>query len=378
MGVTDQWTEQTLLRLLDLIASLRSPQVAPTELAAQPQREKSQQPVVDDSAFWQEMADGDEAFGQWLTQHAPREQWPHIGAEWLRWIVSESGASCGTATLPAGPKGYATFRDTREVCQRALMSSAKAALDIREAFQDFEQSRADVARQLAYDMAYGLSHELNNPLANIASRARLLAEEEPDGRKQQLLSAIVDQAMRGCEMIADLMLFARPPVPAVESINLVQVMREVSCRARPWISARELTLSVELPELALYLVADPYSVREAIWAVLRNAIEAARSTLFVGLHTAKRHDDKHLSPGSHSLVVVLRISDDGAGLTDHAREHAFHPYFSGREAGRGLGLGLSKVARVMQSTGGYATIENTPAGGCEVCLVWPQTASTGT
>lgn len=370
--MTDRWTEQTLLRLLDLIASSRSLDPAPVSFEAKLPPEHPQGPVADDGSLWQELAEGDAAFGQWLTLHAPREQWPRIGAQWLQWIVAESGTSCGTTTLPAAANGNAASRDTKEVCQSALVASAKAALEVREALQNLEQTTANIARELAYDMAYGLSHELNNPLANIASRARLLAEEEPDKRKQQLLTAIVDQAMRGCEMIADLMLYARPPVPAAESIDLVQLLRDVSCRALPWISARGVTLSVEHPETAVLLMADPNALREVLWAVLRNAIEAARSTIFMGLNSATEHDAQHLSLGNGSPVLVLRISDDGAGLTDHARAHAFHPYFSGREAGRGLGLGLSKVARVMQSIGGYATIENSPAGGCEVCLVWPQ------
>ena len=61
------------------------------------------------------------------------------------------------------------------------------------------------------ELAYGASHEINNPLANIAARAQTLLEDEPDPERRRKLTAIHRQAMRAHEMIADLMLFARPP-----------------------------------------------------------------------------------------------------------------------------------------------------------------------
>ncbi|PQO47752.1 histidine kinase dimerization/phospho-acceptor domain-containing protein, partial [Blastopirellula marina] len=60
-------------------------------------------------------------------------------------------------------------------------------------------------------LAYGASHEINNPLANIASRAQALLVDENDPDRRHELATIYAQAMRGHEMIADLMLFARPP-----------------------------------------------------------------------------------------------------------------------------------------------------------------------
>ena len=61
------------------------------------------------------------------------------------------------------------------------------------------------------ELAYGAGHEINNPLANIATRAQTLLQEETDPEKRRKLAAINAQAFRAHEMIADLMLFARPP-----------------------------------------------------------------------------------------------------------------------------------------------------------------------
>src|SRR6188508_1914643 len=74
-----------------------------------------------------------------------------------------------------------------------------------------------------YQFAYGLSHEINNPLANIATRAQSLLADEPDPERRRKLATIVQQAFRAHEMIADLMLFARPPTLRPESVDLARL-----------------------------------------------------------------------------------------------------------------------------------------------------------
>src|SRR6266576_2527019 len=76
---------------------------------------------------------------------------------------------------------------------------------------DFSTAVEAAKLQALYNFAYGLSHEINNPLANIATRAQTLLADEKDPDRRRKLATIVQQAFRAHEMIADLMLFARPP-----------------------------------------------------------------------------------------------------------------------------------------------------------------------
>ena len=76
---------------------------------------------------------------------------------------------------------------------------------------EFEQRLEREKLAALVEFAYGAGHEINNPLANIAARAQTLLEDEPDPERRRKLAAIRRQAMRAHEMIADLMLFARPP-----------------------------------------------------------------------------------------------------------------------------------------------------------------------
>src|SRR6266550_3062944 len=81
--------------------------------------------------------------------------------------------------------------------------------------------------QALYNFAYGLSHEINNPLANISARAQTLLIEEKDPDRRRKLATIVQQAFRAHEMIADLMLFARPPAMRTEAVDLGQLVDTV-------------------------------------------------------------------------------------------------------------------------------------------------------
>src|SRR6478609_7503495 len=74
--------------------------------------------------------------------------------------------------------------------------------------------------QALYNFAYGLSHEINNPLANISARAQTLLVDEKNPERRRKLATIVQQAFKAHEMIADLMLFARPPAMSPETVDL--------------------------------------------------------------------------------------------------------------------------------------------------------------
>lgn len=240
-----------------------------------------------------------------------------------------------------------------------MLDSRLKSLPTAQLDESCDGQRAQ-AESIAYEMAYGLSHELNNPLANIAGRARLLAEQESDPEKRQQLAIIVDQALRGCEMIADLMQFARPPAWQPTEVDLRPLVADMYERAKrsSRVALPNLVLDVDTHLASTNVKADKQALVEAVWSVLRNAIEAARANVHIRLSS----DDQWLK---------LCILDDGPGLSEKALELAFHPYFSGREAGRGLGLGLSKARRILSLCGGHVSLQNITPTGCQATISLP-------
>lgn len=217
-----------------------------------------------------------------------------------------------------------------------------------------------------YHFAYGLSHELNNPLANIATRAGMMMRDEVHPQRVRMLEAIVNHAMRGCEMLGDLMLVARPPVLHKQLTRLDELIGRVLARAEPWAQPFQVTMRAELASPRTLCV-DAAALTEALWAVLRNAIEAMPDGGEIVVRLSEQPADTCDTPAA----LCIEIADQGCGLSREALQHCFDPYYSGREAGRGLGLGLAKARRIVDLHGGQLTLANRPCGGCVARLVLP-------
>src|SRR6476659_8853252 len=102
---------------------------------------------------------------------------------------------------------------------------------------DFQERLEQEKLAALYQFAYGLSHEINNPLTNISARAQALLSGEKDPDRRRTLATIHSQALRAYEMIADLMLFARPPVPRLGEVGLRDVIDSV---VADWTAAAEV------------------------------------------------------------------------------------------------------------------------------------------
>jgi signal transduction histidine kinase len=220
------------------------------------------------------------------------------------------------------------------------------------------------------ELAYGASHEINNPLANIAARAQSLLADEPNPERRRKLSAIHRQALRAHEMISDLMLFARPPKLNRGQCHIGDVVKQVVAQYRNTAAERgiELNCSVDdepIPRLSL----DETQIAVAVVALVTNAIEAigASGSVQVAVRSAGTADER---------AVEIVVRDDGPGISPDVRPHIFDPFFSGREAGRGLGFGLSKCWRIVSDHGGEVIVAQSAGGGAEFTIRLPVDSAT--
>tara|TARA_R110002095_G_scaffold193294_1_gene171496 strand:- start:4223 stop:5434 length:1212 start_codon:yes stop_codon:yes gene_type:complete len=214
------------------------------------------------------------------------------------------------------------------------------------------------------EFAAGAGHEINNPVATIAGRVQMLLKEETDPERRRSLTTIGGQAYRVRDMIGDAMLFARPPVPQPTSLNLRATTEEVLVSLKDAISDSGIQISVEISDA------------HAIWAdevqckvVLSNLILNGLNVLEAGGHL--RIVSEEVAAGSN-FVLHIRVIDDGPGLTEQEREHLFDPFYSARQAGRGLGFGLSKCWRIISLHGGTIEAESNPDRGATFHLFWPR------
>jgi hypothetical protein len=223
------------------------------------------------------------------------------------------------------------------------------------------------------ELAYGASHEINNPLANISARAQTLLEEERDPERRRKLAAINSQALRAHEMIADMMLFARPPQPRLAPVELTALVAGQVAELASGAAAQATQLIFETSVEAIRITADRTQLAVAVRALCVNALEALASGGHIELAVHRQTAPTTQSEKLRNVreTVQITISDSGPGIPPAARRHLFDPFFSGREAGRGLGLGLSKCWRIVTAHGGRIDVDSSPVGGARFTITLP-------
>ncbi len=211
------------------------------------------------------------------------------------------------------------------------------------------------------EFAAGAGHEINNPLTVIAGRAQLFLHEETDPERRRALALVNSQAMRVYEMIADMMLFARPPQPSFAMVNVAKIVDEVSADIQAAAAQQETEFSRIGHAQPLEIEADATQLSVAIRALCQNSLEALGHGGCMEIEVQPCHEE-----------IVIRVKDNGPGITPEQRRHIFDPFYSARQAGRGLGLGLSKCWRIVTNHGGRIDVNSQPGQGAEFVITLPR------
>jgi two-component system, sensor histidine kinase RegB len=255
------------------------------------------------------------------------------------------------------------------------VSRARAALALRQQQVDEARERALRSEHLAAltTLAAGAAHELSTPLATIAVAARELERNadrlsqalprvEPLRDDAKLIRAEVDR----CQVILDGMSGRAPDGSASTARPLAP--EELAQLVRSRLTAeQQRRLRVEVaPGVATPSVAGAGMV-QAISSLLRNAFDASEPTSVVSLRFAQ------CGP-----MVRIEVHDRGTGLSPDVRRRAGEPFYTTKEAGRGLGLGLFLTRTFAERSGGtfhFDTTDGTaavleiPAGATDLTAV---------
>ncbi len=191
------------------------------------------------------------------------------------------------------------------------------------------------------EFAAGAGHELNNPLAVIVGRAQLLLGRTHDAETERSLRIILGQAQRTHRILRDLMFVARPPAPRPRACRPSEILRTCLSEFQEECDARGIRLCAEFEGGESPAWSDPESLGHLAEILLRNAIQATPSGGKVQVRSGVQGGD-----------LKWWFCDSGRGITAGEGAHLFDPFFCGRQAGRGLGLGLSRAGRIVAQAGG--------------------------
>jgi putative nucleotidyltransferase with HDIG domain len=246
----------------------------------------------------------------------------------------------------------------REQTVRMLESLAEASRQASEAREELLRKR-NLASVGA--MAAGAAHEINNPLAVISGRAQILAETEDDEKKRRALEIIAEQAERASDIISDLMSFARPPSARRLPTDLSVLVRKVVATQAERLADKNVTVAAEGCGESVVADIDGEQLGWALDELIANASYACQAGGRITVTLERDRDNNRLS---------LVVTDTGEGMDHDTLSKACNPFFSGRSAGRGRGLGLPKVQRIAEAHGAALRMDSAVGQGTSVRLLF--------
>ena len=205
-------------------------------------------------------------------------------------------------------------------------------------------------------LAAGIAHEINNPLASIASCAEGLQRRLDNGgttpeQQREYLQIIAKEAYRAHEITSRLLEFARSEPTAPVSFALPDLLREIDVLLEHQLRARSLKLESSCDPDVPPMRGNPSECKQVLLNLLYNAIDASPPDGTIRVSCRRERAD-----------VVLEVEDQGPGIAAGEMERIFDPFFTTKEPGKGTGLGLAIVHRIVESHGGRVEVENTGHG----------------
>lgn len=224
-----------------------------------------------------------------------------------------------------------------------------------------QESLQHTARVIAMgEMASTLAHELNQPLAAIASYAtgclnRLDGPEplEPTALRG-ILAKMAQQAQRAGQIIRRVHDFVRKAEPRLEVCSLDQVVLNAVGFIGPDARRRGVALELQVDQSGLKVEADPILLEQVVLNLVRNGIEAV-----TGLAKERRHLQVVISRQDHRAEV--QVIDNGGGISHEQAVNLFQPFFTTKSSGMGMGLNICRS--IVESHQGRLWFEPNPAGG---------------
>jgi two-component system, NtrC family, sensor kinase len=221
------------------------------------------------------------------------------------------------------------------------------------------------------EMATGLAHEINNPLATISAEQTNLGDEVaeldlPAGVRETLEEAIQRckrQVERCGNITAKMLQFGRKTDTALRATDVEPVLREIGQllerRARNSNVALILNVAPRLPPAWL----DANELEQVLANLVNNAVDAMDGGGTVTVSARKE--------GSH---ILLQVADDGSGIEPENLARIFQPFFTTKPVGQGTGLGLAVVYGIVQGWGGTIQAESKPGVGTTMSIRIPLAA----
>jgi signal transduction histidine kinase len=286
-------------------------------------------------------------------------------------IVSGAiGEEAAVAAMRAGARDYIMKGNLARLTPVIERELAESELRRERRQMEEETLRMGLQLQLAGrlaavgELAAGVAHELNNPLAAIQAFAQFLAENSTlDETTRRDVQTIYKEAQRASRITGNLLSFARRHKPEKESISINEIVaRSLELHAYQ-MKVNNIEVMVDAdPEIPMTM-ADSQQIHQVFVNLIRNAEQAM----------TEAHGRGTLRVETQAIGDMIRISfgDDGPGIPEDNLKGVFDPFFTTKGVGKGTGLGLSICYGIVQEHGGSLYVRSASGEGATFVVELP-------
>ncbi|MGO8761184.1 MAG: ATP-binding protein [Desulfobaccales bacterium] len=205
-----------------------------------------------------------------------------------------------------------------------------------------------------------VSHEIKNPLMVIGGLASQVERRLPDDpAAQEKLRIIQNEVKRLESFLGELRDFLRPVLPSKQEIDLNRVIRDVKALMGDAVEERGIHLETRLDPNLPPLEADPNQLEQVLLNLVKNALEATeeKGTIVV-------------SSGAKDGQVWFSVQDTGRGMAEDVQEKIFHPFYTTKD--KGTGLGLAVINKIVTDHHGTIMVDSVAGSGSTFTVRLPR------
>ena len=225
-----------------------------------------------------------------------------------------------------------------------------------------EQLRQSQKLEAIGQLAGGVAHDFNNLLTVIGGYSDLLLRRLPEDSQLRISVAEIKKASdRASNLTRQLLAFSRKQILQPKVLDLNGLVSELDKMLRRLIGEDIDLFTITEPRLAM-VKADPGQIDQVIMNLIVNARDAMPNGGRITIQTQNVTLTEEQAQQSVSFVpgdyVMLKVSDNGTGMSEDTMNRVFEPFFTTKSAGRGTGLGLSTVYGIVRQSGGHVSVES--------------------
>ncbi len=250
---------------------------------------------------------------------------------------------------------YKQISEKLEVSYEHLHEETRLLIEVEERLRQNQKLSA------LGEVSASVAHEIKNPLASIKGVSEILADEFGEEHPKKEFMDIMKNEINRLDMtVTDMLKSIKSPVKKrmVELKNLTDILDSILVLLNERIKENDIRIRQNIKPDIKHIKLENRSVYQIFFNLILNALDSVEKNGMIRISSERMENN-----------LIVRIEDNGPGVSADSTDHIFKPFFSSKK--NGTGLGLSIVKRIVESLNGKISIEKSDLGGADFKVVLP-------